>query len=186
MPRAWHIGCDVLQVAAGVWRHGSEPSEEVETSEVENVRLKLLVADLALDNRVLNDRSGGKLLSAERKRRCVAAACQRHALSERRACAAIGFWRSVQQYRKCRETDEEVRLRKEIIELAHCHRRYASRRITNMLRVADWRVNHKRVERVWREKGLQVPNQVGGGSGRGCICLGGRVCACGALRRNHI
>ena len=34
-------------------------------------------------------RSGGKLLSAERKWRCVAAACQRHGLSERRACAAF-------------------------------------------------------------------------------------------------
>ena len=59
MPRAWHIGCDVLQVAAGVWRHGSEPSEEVETSEVDNARPKLLVADLVLDNRVLKDAAEG-------------------------------------------------------------------------------------------------------------------------------
>ena len=123
-------------------------------------KLKRMVVDLALDNRVLNDRSGGKLLGAERKRRCVATARQRHGLSERRACAALGVWRPVQHYQKRRETEEEASLVEAVIELAHRHRRYGSHRITNTLRAGGWRVNHKRVERTWREKGLQVPNQV--------------------------
>ena len=87
---------------------------------------------------------------------------QRHGLSERRACAALGFSRSVQRYQKREKTDEEVRLREAIIELAHRHHRYGSRRITKLLRAAGWHVNHKRVERIWREEGLQVPRRVAG------------------------
>ena len=64
------------------------------------------------------------------------------------------------------------------------HRRYGSRRITKLLRVADWRVNHKRVERIWREEGLQVPNRV---QKREQVHLPGGSCVrlC-ALRRNHV
>ena len=92
----------------------------------------------------------------------MATARQRHKLSERRACAALGVPRSVQRYKKRGKTDEEIRLRKAIIELAHRHRRYGSRRITKLLHAAGWHVNHKRVERIWREEGLQVPRRVAG------------------------
>ena len=33
------------------------------------------------------------------------------------------------------------------------------RRITAMLRDSGWRVNHKRVERIWRQEGLKVPKK---------------------------
>ena len=29
--------------------------------------------------------------------------------------------------------------------------------ITDMLRIEGWGVNHKRVERIWRQEGLKVP-----------------------------
>lgn len=35
--------------------------------------------------------------------------------------------------------------------------RYGYRRITALLRGEGWRVNHKRVERLWRQEGLKVP-----------------------------
>ncbi len=35
--------------------------------------------------------------------------------------------------------------------------RYGHRRITALLRADGWRVNHKRVERIWRQQGLKVP-----------------------------
>jgi len=35
--------------------------------------------------------------------------------------------------------------------------RYGYRRITALLRQEGWRVNHKRVERIWRREGLKVP-----------------------------
>lgn len=36
---------------------------------------------------------------------------------------------------------------------------YGYRRITALLRQAGWRVNHKRVERIWRREGLKVPKK---------------------------
>ncbi len=37
--------------------------------------------------------------------------------------------------------------------------RYGYRRITAMLRLEGWCVNHKRVERLWRREGLKVPTK---------------------------
>jgi transposase InsO family protein len=46
-----------------------------------------------------------------------------------------------------------------IIRLASRYGRYGYRRITAMLRVEGWIVNHKRVERIWRREGLKVPKK---------------------------
>lgn len=46
-----------------------------------------------------------------------------------------------------------------IIELATKYGRYGYRRITAMLQGEGWKVNHKRVERVWRKEGLKVPKK---------------------------
>ena len=37
--------------------------------------------------------------------------------------------------------------------------RYGYRKVTAFLREEGWRVNHKRVERLWRQEGLQVPQK---------------------------
>lgn len=46
-----------------------------------------------------------------------------------------------------------------IIELATRYGRYGYRRITALLINEGWRVNHKRVERIWRQEGLKVPKR---------------------------
>src|ERR1039458_6239687 len=46
-----------------------------------------------------------------------------------------------------------------IIELASQYGRYGYRRITALLRRADWRVGKDRVERIWRREGLKVPQK---------------------------
>jgi transposase InsO family protein len=46
-----------------------------------------------------------------------------------------------------------------IIELATQYGRYGYRRVTALLRSEGWRVNHKRVERIWRQEGLKVPQR---------------------------
>jgi len=46
-----------------------------------------------------------------------------------------------------------------MIELATQYGRYGYRRITAMLRLKGWRVNHKRIERLWRKEGLKVPSR---------------------------
>ena len=46
-----------------------------------------------------------------------------------------------------------------IVELATQYGRYGYRRITAMLCQEGWKVNHKRVERLWRREGLKVPRR---------------------------
>ena len=55
--------------------------------------------------------------------------------------------------------DDEEQLTAAIIELARQYGRYGYRRITALLRQAGWRVNKKRVERIWRREGLKVPQK---------------------------
>ena len=93
-------------------------------------------------------------------RRLVAEAGERHGLSERRACIALGVSRSVQRYEGRGEAGAEVRLRKDIVALAHSNPRYGYQRIMLLLPFIGWHVNHKRVERIWREEGLRVPKRV--------------------------
>ena len=33
------------------------------------------------------------------------------------------------------------------------------RKIAELLRIEGWQVNHKKVERLWREEGLQIPQR---------------------------
>ena len=46
-----------------------------------------------------------------------------------------------------------------IVALAVQFGRYGYRRITAMLHNEGWLVNHKRVERIWRQEGLKVPQK---------------------------
>ncbi len=55
--------------------------------------------------------------------------------------------------------DEEERLAARVIELATQYGRYGYRRITALLRQEEWRVNHKKIERIWRKEGLKVPKK---------------------------
>ena len=43
--------------------------------------------------------------------------------------------------------------------LACIYGRYGYRRITELLGQEGWRVNHKRIERLWRQEGLKVPQR---------------------------
>jgi len=53
----------------------------------------------------------------------------------------------------------ESALTEKIIELALQYGRYGYRRVTALLRAEGWQVNHKRVERIWRQEGLKVPSR---------------------------
>lgn len=79
-------------------------------------------------------------------------------VSERRACRVLGQPRSTQRY--CvRGSDEDARLVADMLELVRRHPRYGYRRITALLRRDGWRVNRKRVYRLWRQQGLKVPQK---------------------------
>ena len=83
---------------------------------------------------------------------------QKLGISQSRACRVIEQPRSTQRYKRSRKTDEDA-LRSDIIGLATKYGRYGYRRITALLRSSGWRVNHKRVERIWRQEGLKVPKK---------------------------
>ena len=63
------------------------------------------------------------------------------------------------QQRPARVPRDEPALIARLIALARRFGRYGSRRITALLRAEGWRVNHKRVERRWRQEGLRVPRK---------------------------
>jgi len=77
--------------------------------------------------------------------------------SERRACRTIGVARSTQRYEASPEDDDSLRLA--LVRLAKQYGRYGYRKIAELLRIEGWQVNHKKVERLWREEGLQIPQR---------------------------
>lgn len=79
-------------------------------------------------------------------------------VSERKACLLVGVHRATQRYERIKKDDEAI-VRERIITLATKYGRYGYRRITALLRSEGWSVNHKRVQRVWREEGLKVPQK---------------------------
>jgi putative transposase len=79
-------------------------------------------------------------------------------VSERRVCRVIDQPRSTQRHTPVL-SDDEGKLRTDIVQLALKYGRYGYRRITALLQRDGWRVNHKRVERIWREEGLKVPKR---------------------------
>lgn len=46
-----------------------------------------------------------------------------------------------------------------MIRLAKQHGSYGYKKVTKLLRIEGWRVNHKKIERLWKEEGLQLPQR---------------------------
>ena len=79
-------------------------------------------------------------------------------MSQRRACRALSVSRSSIRYIPVKRIDEDE-ITEKIIDLASNYGRYGYRRITALLRISGIKINHKRVERIWREQGLKVPQK---------------------------
>lgn len=75
-------------------------------------------------------------------------------LSTAAACRATGVQRSLMTYRPRKPPQTALRAR--LKELAAVRVSYGSPRLCVLLRREGWRVNHKRVERLYREEGLQL------------------------------
>jgi transposase InsO family protein len=75
--------------------------------------------------------------------------------STAQSCRAVGLCRSG-FYRSRVASVESRRIRKEVLELSEKKPRYGYRRITALLRRDGFKVNPKRVQRLRREKDLQV------------------------------
>jgi len=104
-------------------------------------------------------------------------------MSERAACRLVRQPRSTQRYAPLPRI-EERRLTAQMRSLALCEPRYGYRRIAALLRAQGWRVNDKRIERLWRLEGLKLrrPQRKRrrlGHAANGCVRLR-------PLHRNHV
>ena len=75
-------------------------------------------------------------------------------VSERRACGALVFHRSTVRYQSRARDQTAIRMR--LRELAAARVRYGYRRLHVLLRREGWKVNHKRIWRLYKEEGLEV------------------------------
>jgi putative transposase len=75
-------------------------------------------------------------------------------ISERRAARLIRMVRSSKRY--CSRRDPQLALRRKLKELASIYVRYGYRRLTVLLRREGWKVNAKRIYRLYAEEGLIV------------------------------
>lgn len=94
------------------------------------------------------------MVTARQRREVVAHARTSAALSERRACRFLNVRRSVCRYQARRPSDSE--LRAQVRSLAEQKLRWGTPRLTWLLRRNGHVVNHKRVERIYREEGLRL------------------------------
>jgi putative transposase len=89
-----------------------------------------------------------------RRRAAVTHVLEAVGRSARWACRVVGLAQSTWHYHGRR--DPQPALRTRLRELAEVKRRYGCPRLYVLLRREGWRVNHKRVERLYREEGLHV------------------------------
>ncbi|HEU4630223.1 MAG TPA: IS3 family transposase [Gemmatimonadaceae bacterium] len=145
------------------WKHHFGGLQVAETKrlkalEDENRRLKKIVADQALDLAMLRDVVGRKLVTAPSRRRVVTYLTAAYRVSERRACRVTGFARSSQRYRSRRPRRDALRAR--LYALALEKPRWGYRRLHWLLLREGEVVNHKLVQRLYREEGLTVRRRV--------------------------
>lgn len=95
-------------------------------------------------------------MSPSRRRAAVTYLVRRHPVSERRVCRMLGQHRSTQRYVP-KPPDLELQLVKHMNHLAPKYPRWGYRTIWKLLRDEGFEVNRKRIYRLWRLEGHQVP-----------------------------
>ncbi len=95
-----------------------------------------------------------KILKPVRKQKIVAFLWEYYPLSERRAYHSLNFCHSTQRYQ--RKPDLQLVLRIRIREISATRVRYGYKRIHVLLIREGWKVNHKRVYRIYCEEGLNL------------------------------
>jgi putative transposase len=95
------------------------------------------------------------MVTPERRRRVVIHLQQRFGVSERKACKLAGQHRSTQR-RKPKLIPGDEYLRARLHGQAEAHPRWGYRKQHHLLIRAGFKLNKKRVRRLWREEHLQV------------------------------
>ncbi len=79
-------------------------------------------------------------------------------MSQRWACQLVGQHRSTQRYQPLPRAGDDA-LRARLREFSRARPRWGYRRAWAVLRDEGWAVNRKRIQRLWREEGLRVPQK---------------------------
>jgi len=96
------------------------------------------------------------MVGPARKREAVTHVQTTLCTSQRRACSSLDQPRSTQRY-QTRRPDVDARLTRAMRRIAEREPRAGYRTVTCYLRREGWRVNRKRVHRLWKKEGLKVP-----------------------------
>jgi putative transposase len=97
-------------------------------------------------------------------------------VSQRRACRVVGQHRSTQRLDPPVPDDEELRLRAWLRAFSTRRPRWGWRRAANQARREGWKVNTKKIQRLWREEGLRVPYRKKKKPHRGAGVIVGAMC----------
>jgi len=103
----------------------------------------------------------------------------RFCMSERRACRIVGQHRSTQRREVTRGKGDEA-LRKRLHTFSREHKRWGFRMAHSVLRDEGWGANRKKIQRLWREESLKVPQAT-----RKRQRLGSSTCPADRLRAEH-
>ena len=98
-------------------------------------------------------------MTPDAKRKAVAHACEKHGVSQRRACSILAVDRSSVRYTSTGPDDAE--LREAMKKVASERRRFGYRRIHIMLERQGIVMNQKKLRRLYREEKLQVRKRGG-------------------------
>ena len=98
------------------------------------------------------------MVSPRDRRRAVERLVTERGLSQRHACQLVGIQRSSARYAGHARVDEAETVAL-IREYAHEQPMYGYRIIAAMLKHDGFRINRKRVYRIWRQEGLQLPRR---------------------------
>lgn len=108
---------------------------------------------------------------------------ERFGVSERFACRVAGQHRSTQRKARRPRPIDDAKLRGWLREIAKAHPRWGYKMATRLVRRKGWKVNRKRVQRLWRDEGLKRPPQRPRKRRRVRLDTAERLCA---LRPNHV
>jgi putative transposase len=103
----------------------------------------------------------GKLLGPEHRRAAVRHLQRVLGVSERFACRVTGQHRATQRHKTIAASpqDPDAALREWLRTYAKDHPRRGFRPAYHDARADGWVVNHKKIQRLWREEGLRVPQR---------------------------
>ncbi len=157
MPPARHLRPYLLPLEVQIRGNGGFRSQEAQGSGRGEPTAQAAAVGERIGPSRVEDGPIKKVLTRPRQREAVAA-IQEAGVSQRKSCALVGIWRGTCRYH-AKGDEEEVLLRQRLRDLAVARPRFGSPRLGALLRQELGAINHKRVERLYAQEGLQLPKR---------------------------